>query len=200
MNLTHTADFLADALKKLGFIILSDTQGRGLPVVAFRIDPARNIPYNEFAIAHQLRERGWVVPTYTMAPNSQQMKMMRIVVREDFTKNRCNALLADFKLALDTLDKMDKDMVQKYTMYAKLISRLMFVSLLTSLSFLGTVEERYLPAVVSLPNPTTKRMIIPSREPLANRMASARYVFSYFKNLKLNPKFNTVFSFPLSNT
>ena len=36
------------------------------------------------------------------------MKLMRIVVREDFTKSRCDALLADFKLALQTLDSLDE--------------------------------------------------------------------------------------------
>jgi glutamate decarboxylase len=42
-----------------------------------------------------------------MAPHSDKMKLMRVVVREDFTKSRCDALIADFKLALETLDAMD---------------------------------------------------------------------------------------------
>ena len=33
--------------------------------------------------------------------------MLRVVVREDFTKSRCDALIADFKLALQTLDSLD---------------------------------------------------------------------------------------------
>lgn len=63
--------------------------------------------------AHQLRERGWVVPAYTMAPHSEKMKMIRVVVREDFTKSRCDALLADFKLALQTLDQLDAKKIQE---------------------------------------------------------------------------------------
>lgn len=42
-----------------------------------------------------------------MAPHSEKMKLMRVVVREDFTKSRCDALIADFRLAIDTLDQMD---------------------------------------------------------------------------------------------
>jgi glutamate decarboxylase len=64
--------------------------------------------------AHQLRERGWVVPAYTMAPHSEQMKMLRVVVREDFTKSRCDALIADFKLALQTLDSLDAKKLQEH--------------------------------------------------------------------------------------
>lgn len=49
-----------------------------------------------------------------MAPHSEQMKLMRIVVREDFTKSRCDALIADFKLALQTLDAMDLKKIKEH--------------------------------------------------------------------------------------
>lgn len=111
-NLTRTADYLAMHLAELGFIILSKLHGAGLPVVAVRLDPKKGARYDEFAIAHHLRERGWVVPAYTMAPHSEAMKMMRVVVREDFSKSRCDALIQDFKIALDSLDKMDEDKLQ----------------------------------------------------------------------------------------
>jgi glutamate decarboxylase len=64
--------------------------------------------------AHQLRERGWVVPAYTMAPHSDKMKLMRVVVREDFTKSRCDALIADFKFAVETLDTMDAKRIEEH--------------------------------------------------------------------------------------
>jgi glutamate decarboxylase len=67
--------------------------------------------------AHQLRERGWVVPAYTMAPHSEKLKMSRVVVREDFTKSRCDALICDFKLALQTLDALDAKKIQEHKEY-----------------------------------------------------------------------------------
>jgi glutamate decarboxylase len=73
-----------------------------------RLNPDKGHLYDEFAIAHALRERGWVVPAYTMAPHAEQMKLMRVVVREDFTRSRCDALIQDFKLALDSLNSMDE--------------------------------------------------------------------------------------------
>lgn len=60
-NLTRTADYLAASVEKMGFILMSKTRGAGLPLVAFRLNPAENHKFDEFAIAHQLRERGWVV-------------------------------------------------------------------------------------------------------------------------------------------
>lgn len=114
LNLTRTSDYLSSQLGALGFIIMSPGRGRSLPLVAFRLNPEDGHHFDEFAIAHQLRERGWVVPAYTMAPHSEKLKMMRVVVREDFSKSRCDALVMDFKMALKTLAEMDKRQVEAY--------------------------------------------------------------------------------------
>ncbi|KAI0136832.1 pyridoxal phosphate-dependent transferase [Xylariales sp. AK1849] len=112
-NLTRTADYLSESLEALDFIIMSKKSGEGLPLVAFRLSPDENRSYDEFALAHKLRARGWVVPAYTMAPHTDNLKMLRVVVREDFSKNRCDALICDIKLVSSLLEKMDKDSIKK---------------------------------------------------------------------------------------
>lgn len=114
-NLTLTADYLSDSLQSLNFVILSQKSGDGLPLVAFRLppDPEGERSYDEFALAHQLRVRSWVVPAYTMAPKTENFKMLRVVVREDFTRSRCESLITDVKLCMQLLDKMDKDAVKR---------------------------------------------------------------------------------------
>lgn len=119
INLTRTADYLGAALKELGFILMSDGRGHGLPLVAFRLSSKQGFEFDEFALAHQLRERGWVVPAYTMAPHSEQLKLMRVVVREDFSRSRCDLLVADIKLALTHLSEMDRKAMDKYKLYVK---------------------------------------------------------------------------------
>ena len=119
MNLTRTADYLAACLKQLGFIIMSEGSGKGLPLVAFRLNPADKHAFDEFAVAHQLRERGWVVPAYTMAPDAGKLKMMRVVVREDFSRSRCDALVMDIKMAVDSLSKMDKKTIDNHLAHVK---------------------------------------------------------------------------------
>jgi glutamate decarboxylase len=116
-NLTRTADYLSDSLEQLGFIIMSQKSGRGLPLVAFRIDPEAGKHYDEFALAHQLRGRSWVVPAYTMAPKTKDLKMLRVVVREDFSKSRCDQLLCDIKLCMQILDDMDKESIKNNEKY-----------------------------------------------------------------------------------
>lgn len=112
-NLTHTSDYLATCLEKLGFIIMSKKGGKGLPLVAFRLDPSKKHHYDEFTIAHHLRERGWVVPAYTMAPHSEALKLMRVVVREDFSRARCDSLLADIISALAACNKIDQSKLEE---------------------------------------------------------------------------------------
>ncbi|KAF3765800.1 glutamate decarboxylase-like protein [Cryphonectria parasitica EP155] len=112
-NLTRTADYLSDSLEALGFVIMSKKSGEGLPLVAFRLKTNEDRAYDEFALAHQLRGRGWVVPAYTMAPNTNNLKMLRVVVREDFTRNRCDALIADIKLCTQLLEQLDAETIKK---------------------------------------------------------------------------------------
>ena len=45
--------------------------------------------------------------------------MMRVVVREDFSQQRCDALVIDMKMALKTLTEMDKAQIEKYTNHVK---------------------------------------------------------------------------------
>ncbi len=94
---------------------MSKTGGAGLPLVAFRLDPSKEQQHDEFAIAHQLRERGWVVPAYTMAPHSEKLKLMRVVVREDFSRSRCDALISDLHLVLKMLKETDSKWLKEYT-------------------------------------------------------------------------------------
>ena len=70
-NLTETADYLSESIKSIDggkrFQMISETSGRGLPLVAWQLkkDAAK---WDEFALVRVLRQRGWIVPAYTMAP------------------------------------------------------------------------------------------------------------------------------------
>ncbi len=40
--------------------------------------------------------------------------MLRVVVREDFSKSRCDQLLSDIKIAMSVLDELDKEDIKKW--------------------------------------------------------------------------------------
>ena len=124
-NLTDTANYIAEEIEKMGdgklFKILSTRNGKGLPLVAWKIVAEKN--YDEFAIgmflhipglvfivctARSLRSNGWIVPAYTMAPDAQNMKLLRVVVREDLSRMRANDLLRDLRATIASLEKTPK--------------------------------------------------------------------------------------------
>ncbi|KAJ6088241.1 hypothetical protein N7486_009502 [Penicillium sp. IBT 16267x] len=113
-NLTHTADYLTEQLRQMGFTIMSDGGGKGLPVVAFRLGSAQSLLFDEFSLARRLRERGWIVPAYTMAADCEKMSMMRVVLREDFTQSRCDSLVQDIQSALKALVDQEVRSIQRY--------------------------------------------------------------------------------------
>jgi glutamate decarboxylase len=70
------------------------TQGRDLPVFAFKMaDP--DAGYSVFDLSERLRTRGWQVPAYTFPEALTDTAVMRIVVRNGFTKDLADVLLSD---------------------------------------------------------------------------------------------------------
>lgn len=46
--------------------------------------------------------------------------MMRVVVREDFSRSRCDALVTDLQMAVNELKKMDEKQLEQHKEHAKL--------------------------------------------------------------------------------
>jgi len=102
-QLTQNSDYLYEKLVATGkFRMLSSKNGDGLPVVAFCLKEKHH--YNEDDIARGLREHSWIVPSYTAPPKASDLKMLRIVVREDFTHSRAQLLLRDINRVLENLE------------------------------------------------------------------------------------------------
>jgi glutamate decarboxylase len=75
-----------------------------LPLVAFQLDGEHS--YDEFDIAGQLAaERGWMVPAYTMPPNADHVKMMRVLVKQTMGRSLTTALSQDIAEACATLEE-----------------------------------------------------------------------------------------------
>lgn len=85
------AMYLASGIEALGpfsLLTLSDQ----LPVFAFTVKP--DAGYTVFDVSRRLRERGWLVPAYTFPENRTDLAVLRIVVRNGFTRDLADLLLA----------------------------------------------------------------------------------------------------------
>jgi glutamate decarboxylase len=70
------------------------TDGHDLPVFAFKVaDPQPS--YTVFDLTERLRTRGWLVPAYTFPENLTDTAVIRIVIRNGFTKDLADSLLSD---------------------------------------------------------------------------------------------------------
>ena len=72
------------------------TDGSELPAFAFKLagDAAG---YTVFDLSERLRERGWLVPAYTFPEDMQDTAVIRIVVRNGFSRDLADAFLADLR-------------------------------------------------------------------------------------------------------
>lgn len=100
-NCQNTALFLSSKIEKMGpFELLS--RGDELPVFAFRLKDEA-LGFSLYDLSERMRERGWQVPAYTMPKDIEDMVVMRIVVKENFSHDVANLFLKDLKQQVDWL-------------------------------------------------------------------------------------------------
>jgi glutamate decarboxylase len=86
------------------FKMVGEEGAEQLPLLAFQL--AEEHDYDEFDIVGQLAsERGWMVPAYTMPPNAEHVKIMRVLVKETLGRSMTTALAQDIAEACDTLEE-----------------------------------------------------------------------------------------------
>ena len=76
----------------------------GLPVFAFRMADGFD-RYTVFDVSDALRTRGWQVPAYTFPENLQDIAVLRIVVRNGFSRDLGRVLLEDIGRETVRLEK-----------------------------------------------------------------------------------------------
>ncbi|KAF5445585.1 hypothetical protein F2P56_034628 [Juglans regia] len=102
-NCMSNARVLKEGIEKMGrFDIVS--KDVGVPLVAFSLKDSSK--HTVFEISDSLRRFGWIVPAYTMAPDAQHIAVLRIVVREDFSRSLAERLIADIDKVVKELDTL----------------------------------------------------------------------------------------------
>ncbi|CAN1312676.1 Glutamate decarboxylase 4, partial [Linum perenne] len=112
-NCHGNAMVLKQGLEKTGrFDIVS--KDIGVPLVAFSLkDRSR---HDEFEIAEMLRRYGWIVPAYTMPADAQHVTVLRVVIREDFSRTLAERLVLDIVKVMHDLDGMPAKIRAKVAM------------------------------------------------------------------------------------
>ena len=100
----ENAKLLASRLKEIGGFELVGEGSEQLPLAAFNLEGDRN--FDEFDIAWQVAaERNWMLPAYTMPPKADHVKMLRALVKLNFSHTLVSALADDIAAACETLER-----------------------------------------------------------------------------------------------
>ncbi|XP_050229961.1 glutamate decarboxylase 1 [Mercurialis annua] len=101
---------LKEGLEKTGkFNIVS--KDVGVSLVAFSLKD--HSCHNEFEISEMLRRFGWIVPAYTMPADAQHITVLRVVIREDFSRTFAERLVIDIERVLHELDTLPSRITEK---------------------------------------------------------------------------------------
>ena len=104
-NCQNVALYLSGVIANLGpFELLSD--GSELPVLCFKLKTPGN--FTCYDISDRLRTSGWLVPAYSLPENVTDIVVLRIVVKEGFSRELADILIEDLKRALDYFAKQPK--------------------------------------------------------------------------------------------
>ncbi|KAI3944865.1 hypothetical protein MKW92_022533 [Papaver armeniacum] len=87
------------------------SKDKGVPLVAFSLKDHTN--YTEFDISDMLRRFGWIVPAYTMPADAQHITVLRVVIREDFSRTLAERLVMDISKVLQELDSASAKLTVK---------------------------------------------------------------------------------------
>ena len=86
--------YLSDKISKLGpFELITD--GSDIPVFAFKQKTEMN--YTLYDLTERLRDRGWLIPAYSMPADREDLVVARIVVKEGFSHDMANLFLEDME-------------------------------------------------------------------------------------------------------
>ncbi|MCB1107553.1 MAG: glutamate decarboxylase [Chlamydiia bacterium] len=105
-NCVSNAQYLAKKLKESGnFEMINEAQM--LPIVAVKLKDSIK-QYTVYDLSSKLRERGWVIAAYTMPPNAEEVALIRVVVREHFSRDMADILYQDIEHACKALENGER--------------------------------------------------------------------------------------------
>lgn len=72
--------------------------------MAFELD--EKAPYDVFALSERMRQKGWIIPAYTLPKNAEDRAIMRIVIRLTLSREQINILYNDL---IDACESIERD-------------------------------------------------------------------------------------------
>jgi glutamate decarboxylase len=102
-NMLDNSHYLAKKLEKSGKFEVINREGM-FPLVTVSLKDAS---FTVFQLSEKLRQKGWIIPAYTLPANAEKVAVMRMVIKENFGRDMVDTLLEDIKEAYNKLEEAD---------------------------------------------------------------------------------------------
>jgi len=91
-NSLTNARYLAAKINEIKYLDLINKDIK-LPILALTV--AKSAGFDVYQISDKLRERGWIVPAYSLPADADDIKVLRIVIKENFSRDMADLLIQD---------------------------------------------------------------------------------------------------------
>ncbi len=91
-NSLMNARYLASKISKIKYFDLINKDIK-LPILALTV--TKSAEFDVYQLSDKLRERGWIVPAYSLPAEADNIKVLRIVIRENFSRDMADMLIED---------------------------------------------------------------------------------------------------------
>ena len=99
-RLSDTATFLSSLVDASPYLERM-SKDDALPLVCARVTD--DAGFTAYDLSAKMKERGWIVPAYTLAADADHVSVIRVVVREGMSVDMAELLIADFRRAAEEL-------------------------------------------------------------------------------------------------
>ncbi|MBC5588882.1 MULTISPECIES: glutamate decarboxylase [Bacteroides] len=107
-NSLQIAKYIHDEIAKMApFVNYSNEVVNPLFIWYLKPEYAKNAKWTLYDLQDKLSQHGWMVPAYTLPSKLEDYVVMRVVVRQGFSRDMADMLLGDIKNAITELEKLD---------------------------------------------------------------------------------------------
>jgi glutamate decarboxylase len=73
----------------------------------------KDAPFTVFHLSARLRQKGWIVPAYYLPENAQDVAVMRMVIKENFSRDMVELLFSDIMKAYHSLELSETEIKER---------------------------------------------------------------------------------------
>ena len=99
-NMIDNSCYLAKKLQESNKFEVMNKQGM-FPIVTVHL---KDDSFTVFQLSEKLREKGWIVPAYTLPEDAEDIAVMRMVIKENFSRDMVEMLFNDIMNAYNSLE------------------------------------------------------------------------------------------------